>query len=41
MGEISGNGKLVRRDGFKYDGQWLNGRPHGNGAEIWPDGTAY
>jgi len=29
------------RNGTKYAGQWLRGKPHGEGHQVWPDGRAY
>ena len=25
----------------KYDGEWFNGKYHGIGTFIWPDGSVY
>ena len=41
MGEITGRGKFSRHDGFKYEGEFLCGRPDGIGIETWPDETTY
>ncbi|KAK9861171.1 hypothetical protein WJX84_008535 [Apatococcus fuscideae] len=36
-----GKGKLKRRGGFVYDGQWLHGSEHGQGACRWDTGDQY
>jgi len=36
-----GNGKLTLKNGFCYEGEWLNDIPHGNGKLIFPDGNHY
>lgn len=42
MGEITGKGKYEKgKNGFKYEGDFLNGKPHGLGTETWPDFTTY
>ena len=42
MGEIIGNGIYEKgKNGFKYEGAFLNGMPHGKGTEMWPDKTTY
>ena len=28
-------------DGHRYDGEWSNGVPHGQGVRTWPDGQRY
>jgi len=33
-----GNGIYTWADGRKYDGEWQNGRQHGNGKYISKDG---
>ena len=37
----SGKGKLVLPNGFRYDGDWVNGNCHGKGRITWPDGNTY
>lgn len=32
---------LVKNDKRVYEGQWLNNMKHGNGYEIFPNGTFY
>ena len=28
-------------NGSYYDGEWVNGDRHGNGVELFPDGSTY
>ena len=28
-------------DGAKYGGEFVNGRPHGQGVKTWPSGLGY
>lgn len=32
---------MQSNDGFKYEGEFLSGRPDGIGIESWPDETTY
>ena len=34
-------GKLENDDGTAYDGDWVGGRPHGNGIKIISNGKRY
>jgi hypothetical protein len=36
-----GEARLEWPDGRSYQGDWVNGRPHGEGMESLPDGTRY
>lgn len=36
-----GQARLRWPDGRVYDGNWVNGQPHGAGTEILPDGSRY
>ncbi len=35
MGKPNGFGILIRPDGFKYVGEWKNGKPYGQGTSTW------
>jgi hypothetical protein len=39
--DYTGRGFLQWPDGREYDGEWLNGRPHGHGTAREPDGSSY
>jgi hypothetical protein len=28
-------------DGYRYEGEWLDGQRHGQGIATYPDGTVY
>lgn len=32
---------ITMPDGYKYSGEWKDGKSSGNGIEIWPDGKKY
>jgi hypothetical protein len=34
-------GKCNYPDGKSYEGDWLDGKPHGRGIKSWPDGRKY
>jgi len=38
---VKGQGTLTSPDGFKYVGEWKNGKPHGQGTMTFPDGEQY
>jgi len=38
---VNGQGTLTSPDGFKYVGEWKNGKPHGKGAMTFPAGEKY
>jgi hypothetical protein len=38
---VNGHGKLVKPNGFHYEGEWVNNMPEGKGMETWPDHTSY
>ena len=38
---VNGQGTLTSPDGFKYVGEWKNGKPHGKGAKPFPAGEKY
>jgi len=40
-GIVDGQGKLIKPNGFSYDGNWVNNLPDGKGTEVWPDQTSY
>lgn len=40
-GKHSGKGVLQHSNGYKYEGDWLDGMFHGKGLEILPDGSYY
>ena len=33
--------KVELENGITYEGEWLNGMKHGNGNQIWADGSQY
>lgn len=35
------SGKCLYPDGKIYEGEWLDGKPHGQGIKAWPDGRKY
>ncbi len=35
------SGKVLMADGYSYDGQSRNGKPHGKGKLTWPSGSCY
>jgi TPR repeat protein len=39
--DYTGRGYLRWPDGRGYDGEWLDGRPHGHGTAHEPDGSSY
>jgi hypothetical protein len=41
MGQRSGVGRMVWRDGSIYTGQWRKNLAQGLGSEIYPDGSTY
>ena len=41
MDECCGNGVLHYPDGKKYEGQWKDGKKHGQGTYSWPNGSKY
>jgi len=38
---VNGQGTLTSPDGFKYVGDWKNGKPHGEGIMTFPEGEQY
>jgi len=37
----NGVGKASYCEDFVYEGQWVQGRRHGNGVQTWEDGSRY
>ena len=37
----NGHGKMTRPDGWSHEGFWKNGKRHGFGITIMPNGTKY
>jgi len=35
------NGVITRPDRSQYEGQWMNGKRHGQGKQTYPDGAVY
>lgn len=33
--------KIELENGIVYEGEWLNGMRHGQGTQIWVDGSRY
>jgi len=40
-GLFEGYGKLVKPNGFKFEGHFKANLPHGSGVETWPDKSYY
>ena len=38
---FNGRGTMVYASGSKYEGEWLNGKKHGQGIYTRPDGASY
>lgn len=42
LGLLEGKGKYVSANRkFRYEGQWVNDTPHGQGIEYYQDGAKY
>jgi hypothetical protein len=40
-GELRGLGRFISCLGHIYEGYFANSKPHGQGKEIWPDGSIF
>jgi hypothetical protein len=39
--ELNGYHVKIFEDGSKYEGEWENGKKHGNGVFYWSNGNKY
>ncbi|MGE3647952.1 MAG: hypothetical protein AB7G10_06425, partial [Reyranellaceae bacterium] len=38
---FTGQRRAMISDGATYDGAWVDGKRHGRGLQIWPNGERY